>query len=89
MNKFELVIKLITDANQAGTLKDDIKFYFDLAEQIEKEALTRRYIHKVVCDDCGFKIDTIEMDGQTRVRCDCKNGIGKNYDEAYMDWLNK
>ena len=87
MNKFELILQFIIDANKAGNLKD-VQFYFDLAEQIEKEALERRYIEKKFCDICGSKIDHIEMSGQHRVKCECKNGVGKDYDEAYKDWLN-
>jgi len=87
MNPFELALQLIIDANKAGTLKD-VKYYFDLAEEIQKEALERRYIEKKFCDKCGTKIQHIEMSGQHRVKCDCKNGKGDNYESAYQDWLN-
>lgn len=85
MNKLEMAIQFIFDANKTGLIQD-VPFYFDLAERIEEEALKRNYIQKTFCDKCKTKITHIEMSGQSRVKCDCKDGVGKNYDEAYKDW---
>lgn len=89
MNKFELVTKLILDANLTGHLRDDITYYFDIADMIEAESIKRFYIHKTICEKCGHTIVKIEMGDQVRIKCNCKDGIGKNYDEAYFDWLEK
>lgn len=84
-----MIMQLIFDANKAGTLKDNINFYFDLAEQIEEEAFKRKLIRKNVCDKCGIQIKTIDLKGQFRIACDCKDGIGETENKAYIDWLNK
>lgn len=88
MNKLEIALQLIMNAVQSGQM-ESVSFYFQMAENIESEAISRRYIQKVVCDDCKTRIENIEMIGQWRVKCDCKNGVGKDYDEAYDNWSNK
>ena len=88
MNKLEIALQLIMNAVQSGQM-ESVSFYFQMAENIESEAISRRYIQKVICDECRTKIDTINLDEQFRVKCDCKNGIGTTYEDAYQDWSSK
>lgn len=84
-----MAIQLIMSAMRNGSLEKDVSYYFDIAESIESEAIDRFYIQKSHCDSCKGELKFHDLQGQFRIECDCKSGIGNNYKDAYDKWNEK
>ena len=86
---FGLALQLIFNSMKGGNFKEDVKYYFNLAEEIKEEAIERNYIKAQYCKKCNGEIKHINLNDQWRVKCECKEAIGKTEQEAYIKWRDK
>lgn len=94
MNKLDVAVELIY--RQAGINKVNVKKAFDLADEIEKEAIKRRLHFPEICPVCKESIHVQNMStldkSYYRIKCRCADIRGTDIQsviDSWLDWWDK
>jgi hypothetical protein len=89
MNKLDVAVNLIY--KQAGNKKINVKAAFDLAYDVEKEAIRRGLHFPELCPVCGESTHIQNMSSMTdsyyRIKCKCADVRGKDMQTVINQWL--
>ena len=88
MDKLNIAIEIILNSFKCGLPVSTCRA-FQIADEIENEAVKRVLYYPKTCPKCYSAFQIIDLDGQFRCQCDCTKTSGKNAKEALLLWWDK